>query len=364
MQLFRYYIILRCIRGSLQEISKNFRFQFFPCGLRAQQLCIPWLCHSKWNLLNWFKNRLNSEMGVSKWEVRDGKFASELFRGSVRGMFRGYISGVCFAKIELFPALLEVGHPKKNTNPNVLPTGGHKNWVWLWKTASPSFKIFNFTPAKLNRKCVRSFQTPFVSCYFFAVPLLDIVNVQATDFLWAHSGCRTLGQKSLCGSLPTWLVRAWPQQLWDAKDSTSKMLRDMSYTETLYSFLLPSFSPLVLSMSPFEISFFFGDGMHFRYKSILHLPPYHWARLQASRLTCQIGQPIADAFPLQDVGPLDASFQKRFFTWKQPQGMQPSWLRKKNSKLELTGFVTQHVKKHAIYLEIHCNSSEPIGYSR
>lgn len=51
--------------------------------------------------------------------------------------------------------------------------------------------------------------------------------------------------------------------------------------------------------------------MHFRYKSILHLPPYHWARLQASRLTCQIGQPITDAFPLQDVGPLDASFQKR-----------------------------------------------------
>ena len=97
--------------------------------------------------------------------------------------------------------------------------------------------------------------------------------------------------------------------------------------------------------------------MHFRYKSILHLPPYHWARLQASRLTCQIGQPITDAFPLQDVGPLDASFQKRFFTWKQPQGMQPSWLRKKNSKLELTGFVTQQVKKHAIYLEIHSNSA-------
>lgn len=70
-------------------------------------------------------------------------------------------------------------------------------------------------------------------------------------------------------------------------------------------------APLVLSMGPFEILFFFGDGMHFRYKSILHLPPCHWARLQASRLTCQIGQPIADAFPLQDVGPLDASFQKR-----------------------------------------------------
>lgn len=238
---------------------------------------------------------------------------------------------------------------KKNTNPNVLPTGGHKNWIWLWKTASPSFKIFSFTPAKLNRKlkCVRSFQTPFVSCYFFAIPLLDIVNVQATDFLWAHSGCRTLGQKSLCGNLPTWLVWAWPQQLWDAKDSTSKMLRDMSYTETLYSFLLPSFSPLVLSMSPFEISLFFGVGIHFRYKSILHLPPYHWARLQASRLTCQIGQPITDAFPLQDVGPLDASFQKRSSLETAARHAALVTARS-NSKLELTGFVTQQVKKHAI----------------
>ena len=112
---------------------------------------------------------------VSKWGVRDGKFAPGLcFEGLFRGMFPGSVSPK-----SNFPASLEVGHPQKKYKPNIYQYNLHRTKIpQLLHIYSMDFPplLPPFPPTVKNPKALRCYEEWRLSMSSRSVQVLDRGN--------------------------------------------------------------------------------------------------------------------------------------------------------------------------------------------